>query len=282
MKRVAIIGVGLMGGSLGMALRKVKKNSQRKYDIFGIGRNIKSLQLAKTKGAIDGFSSDIKDVAGADIVVICQPVDIVVNTYKQIAQYLSKKTIVTDIGSIKLNIENEINDIIKQNKEYPYFVGCHPMAGNEQNGIKFAKSNIYDDAYVIITNKNNKNVKTVSDMWKDIGCKVLFMSAKEHDEIVAFTSHLPHIIAFSFYNMFLTKQKKNKAVSKVVAGSFDSITRVAKSSIDIWLPIFLNNKKNLQTLTDEFCNQLKIFVKQIDNKKSLEKILNKSIKNEDK
>ncbi|MFA7074551.1 MAG: prephenate dehydrogenase/arogenate dehydrogenase family protein, partial [Endomicrobiaceae bacterium] len=116
MKKVVIIGVGLMGGSLGMALRKVKKNSTRKYEIFGIGRNVRSLQLAKSKGAVDGFSSEIKDVSGADIAVICQPVDMIADTYKKISKYLSKETVVTDIGSIKLNIETEINGIIRKNK----------------------------------------------------------------------------------------------------------------------------------------------------------------------
>lgn len=281
MKKVAIIGVGLMGGSLGMALRNIKKNSLRKYEILGIGRNIESLRLAKAKGAVDRYSSDIKDIAGSDIAVICLPVDMVAGAYKEAAKYLSKEAVVTDIGSVKFNIETKINEF-KKNKSYPDFVGCHPMAGTEQSGIKSAKKNLYDNARVIITGRNGKSTKAVAGMWKDVGCEIVYMTAKEHDEIVAFTSHLPHIIAFSFYNMFLTKHKKNGNVDKVKAGSFESITRVAKSSPDIWIPIFLNNKKNLITLTEEFCSLLKLFVKQIDNKKSLEKILRKSIKNENK
>ena len=283
MKTVAIIGVGLMGGSLGIALRHISKNGSKQYDVIGIGRNIKNLQLAKDKNAVDCYSTDISAVKCADIIFICSPVDTIVNIYNEVSKFVDKKTIVCDIGSIKFNVDNKIKQIRQKNKNCPAFVGCHPMCGMEQNGIEYASLDIYNNANVVITsNPKDKNTKVISKLWKDIGCKVVFMSAKEHDETVAFTSHLPHIIAFSFYKMFKEKKNKNKNIDSLVAGSFKSLTRVAKSSKQMWIPIFLNNKKNLKILSKELCRQIKNFADAFNNKEKLEEILNKSIRNENK
>ena len=283
MKTVAIIGVGLMGGSLGIALRHILNNGIRQYDVIGIGRNIKNLKLAKDKNAVDSYSTNIEVVKCADIVFICSPVDTIVNFYGEISKLVNKKVIVCDIGSIKFNVDKKIKQIQQKNKNTPAFVGCHPMCGIEQNGIEYASLDIYNNANVVITsNPKDKNTKIISKLWKDMGCKVVFMSAKEHDETVAFTSHLPHIIAFSFYKMFKEKKDKNKDIGSLVAGSFKSLTRVAKSSQQMWIPIFLNNKKNLKILSNELCKQIKNFVNTFNDKQKLEEILNKSIRNENK
>lgn len=277
MKTVAIIGVGLMGGSLGIALKQFTKKGQRQYEVVGIGRNLKTLKLAKDKKAVDSFSTNINMVSCADIVFICSPADTVVDIYLEVAKYVRKTTIVCDVSSIKFNICEQIKKIQKENKNYPCFVGCHPMAGIEQSGIKYASGDIYNNATVVITSDiHDKNVKIISRLWKDIGCKIKFMSAEEHDEIVAFTSHLPHIIAFSFYKMFKEKNSKNKNIKNLIAGSFESITRVAKSSPSMWTPIFLNNKDDLQKLSMRFCEQIKEFVNCFDDEKKLKDVLYES------
>ncbi len=279
MKTVAVIGVGLMGGSLGIALRHLLKNGSRQYEVIGIGRNIKNLKLAKDKNAVDCYSTDISATKCADIIFICSPVDTTVNIYKEIAKFADKKTVVCDIGSIKFNVDTKIKQLQQKNKEYPAFIGCHPMCGIEQNGIEYASLDIYNNANVVITaNPKDKNTKIISKLWKDVGCKVLFMSAKEHDETVAFTSHIPHIIAFSFYKMFREKRVKNKNIENLVAGSFKSLTRVAKPSPQMWIPIFLNNKNNLKNLSNELCKQIKDFVDTFGNEEKLKEILEKSIR----
>ena len=279
MKTVAVIGVGLMGGSLGIALRHILKNGSRQYDVVGIGRNIKNLKHAKDKNAVDCYSTDISAAKCADIIFICSPVDTTVDIYKEIAKFADKKTIVCDIGSIKFNVDNKIKQLQQKNKDYPAFIGCHPMCGIEQNGIEYASLDIYNNATVVITaNPKDKNTKIISKLWKDIGCKVLFMSAKEHDETVAFTSHIPHIIAFSFYKMFREKKDKNININNLIAGSFKSLTRVAKSSPQMWIPIFLNNKKNLKILSKQLCKQIKLFVDSFSDEKKLKEILDKSIR----
>ena len=277
MKTIAVIGVGLMGGSLGIALR------QKRYRVIGIGRNLKKLQSAKKAGAVDCYYDDIKYVANADIAVICLPVDKIVETYKKLAEVVSNKTIICDIGSVKNGIVKQIKKIREKNKNYPYFVGCHPMTGTEKSGITNALKNLYSGTNVIITDKKeNKKIYPVIKMWKDVGCNIVYISPEKHDELVAFTSHLPHIIAFSFYKVFKYKQKLNPVIKSVTAFSFESISRLAKSSSDIWLPIFDENKKNLKKFIKEFCNQTLLFSKTIDNKKNLKKLIDKSIKNDNK
>lgn len=273
---VSIIGVGLMGGSLGMALR------QKRYRVIGIGRNLKKLQIAKKTGAVDCFYTDIKYAANSDIIVICLPVDKIIETYKELIKFVSNKTVICDIGSTKNNIIKSIKQIIK-NKDYPYFVGCHPMTGTEKNGIINAVSELYTKKTVVITDKKeNKKIKQVVKMWKDVGCNIVYMSAQNHDEFVAFTSHLPHIIAFSFYRIFKDKLKNDSRIKSVTAGSFESITRVAKSSSDIWIPIIENNAKNLKKIIKEFCKQINLFSKNFENKNKLKKLIDKSVINDNK
>ncbi len=279
MQKVAILGVGLMGGSLGMALRNVMKNKERKYFVLGIGRDANNLKIAKKNGAVDDYSTDIGKIKDSDVVFICYPVDMIVETYKKVSKIVSQKAVITDIGSIKSAVEVKINDLRKKDRSMPLFVGCHPMAGTEKNGIAHAQKDLYKNANVIITNLKDKNI---SKIWQDIGCNIVYMTADEHDEFTAFTSHLPHIIAFNFYKMFKEKSLKDKRIRNITGGSFNSITRVAKSSPDMWLPIFQGNRKNLIKITDSFCRELKKFIKNLGNKKNLQKILEKSASDENK
>lgn len=278
MKKIAIIGVGLMGGSLGIALKN--GTNKKQYNIIGIGRNEKKLRKAKKLNAVDSFSVDISSVRDADIVFICSPVDTVTDIYKIVSKYVKKGAVVADIGSTKENIEKEINVLRKKNKNLPEFVGCHPMAGTEHSGIDYAKDDLYYDATTIITsNKNSKGTKIVAEVWKDVGCKVVYMSAKQHDKYAAFTSHLPHIIAFVYYKIFKEKSAKNKDINNLIAGSFKSITRVAKSSPEMWMPIFLNNKNNLKELSKQLCKEIKLFTDTFNDTKKLKNFLAKG-KNE--
>lgn len=274
---IVIIGVGLMGGSLGMALR------QHKYKVIGIGRNLKKLQIAKKTGAVDCFYTDIKYATNADIIVICLPVDKIVETYKKLAEIVSSNAVICDIGSVKYNITKKINKIIKANKNYPHFVGCHPMAGTEKSGIINASPDLYFKKTVVITDKkeNKKNLPVVK-MWKNVGCNIVYIQPKRHDELVAFTSHLPHIIAFSFYKAFKEKFKKYPEIKSVTAGSFESLTRVAKSSSEIWLPIVKENKQNLKKLISEYSKQINLFSESFGNEKKLKILIDKSIRNDTK
>ena len=272
MKKIAVIGVGLMGGSLGLALKRLNGKNKKQYEILGIGRNGKKLLRAKKLGAVDSFSVDISSVNDADIIFICTPVDTVVDVYKTVAKYVKKGAVVADVGSIKENIEVKIKALRKRNKNLPEFVGCHPMAGTEHSGVDFADENLYESAVTVITSdKNAKSAKTVAKIWKDAGCKIVYMDAKKHDKYVAFTSHLPHIIAFVYYKIFKEKSLKDKNIKNLAAGSFKSITRVAKSSPEMWLPIFLNNKNNLKNLSQQLCKGIKLFADSFNDTKKLKK-----------
>ena len=119
-------------------------------------------------------------------------------------------------------------------------------------------------------------------MWKNVGCNIVYTQPKRHDELVAFTSHLPHIIAFSFYKAFKEKLKKYPEIKSVTAGSFESLTRVAKSSSEIWLPIVKENKQNLKKLIAEYSKQINLFSESFGNEKKLKILIDKSIRNDTK
>jgi len=277
--RIGIIGLGQMGGSLGLAL---KKNAGSKYYIIGIARRQETLKTAHKIGAVDKVSLSLQDVKGCDIVVICTPVDTIVSIYKQLSKIVGEDTIITDAGSVKEQIEQQLRITnYELRKERLSFVAAHPMAGNEKNGILSASAEMFKAANVVITGslkKSLKNEKFVAKMWKDTGANIINMSAKKHDELVALTSHLTHCIAFSFNKVYKDVKKKSPEVDKITAGSFKSMVRVASSGADMWAPIFAANSKNIIKHMDAFIKEFNIFKKVLKNKDKVKKEILKTQK----
>jgi prephenate dehydrogenase len=268
MLKVSIIGLGQIGGSLGLALKS--KALKGCYYITGIARKKETLKNALKIGAIDESSLNLEAVKDSNIVVICTPVDAVVPIYEKLIKIIKNSAVVTDVGSVKFPIENEIKNI---DSKVP-FVGSHPMAGKEKNGLISATVDMFKDAKVVITSRNSKSEKAVTKMWKDVGSVVVKMSAKKHDELVAFTSHLPHVIAFALNKTYKNIKKKNPQIDELTAGSFKSITRVAVSSADMWAPIFSSNSKDINKYLDKFIEELNVFKRNLnDNGKIKKEIL---------
>ncbi|MCL2390885.1 MAG: prephenate dehydrogenase/arogenate dehydrogenase family protein [Endomicrobia bacterium] len=267
MINVAIIGLGQMGGSLGLALKS--KSAGNKYYIIGIARKQETLKTALKIGAVDKVSLSLQDAKDCDIVVICTPVDTIVPIYKQLSKIVEKDTIITDTGSVKEEIEKQIKySLLTTHCSLP-FVAVHPMAGKEKSGILSADAEMFKNANVIITGsfkKSEKNEKLVAKMWKDAGANIINMPAKKHDELVALTSHLTHCVAFSFNKIYKDVKKKNPEVDKITAGSFKSMVRVAASSADMWAPIFAANNKNIIKHLDAFIKELNVFKKILKSK----------------
>ncbi len=259
MKKVSIIGMGQMGGSIGQAL----KSFGSKYYIIGIGRNKNTLKAALKIGAADEVSLNISAVKGSDIVVICTPVNSIASIYKELTRIVDKKTIITDVGSVKEPIEKIIKSHYKKGTKPP-FVAAHPMAGRERNGIASADPKMFENAYVIITGsipKSLKNESIIAKMWEDIGAKTVKIPAKKHDELAAFTSHFPHIVAFVMNKIYKNIKKRNKEIDYLTAGSFKSMTRVSVSSADMWAPILSMNNKNVEKFLKIFIKELQVFQK---------------------
>jgi prephenate dehydrogenase len=271
MKKIAIVGVGLIGGSLGMALKdksKIKnqklkiKNPGPRYRIIGVGRHIEKLKLAKKLGAVDEYTTDFTEGAkNADIVVIGVPVDKIAPITKRILKHLKPDTVLTDVGSVKKSIVTELQKVFQSSnlKSSIVFVGGHPLAGSEKSGVKYACGDIFKNATVVLTPSRKtsvKAIKTIYDVWRDTGAKVLTMSPEQHDKLVAMTSHLPHIISAGLVSTVAELYGKDARVRNLIAGSFRDMTRITDSDPSIWASILQLNRKEILNSLGKFQQSL--------------------------
>lgn len=270
MKKVCIIGLGLIGASLGKSL----KTCPNKYHISGIVRNKNTAKEVLKAGAADAVYLDYRKISDSDIVVIALPIDKTAQIYKEIAPFLKSGAIVSDTGSIKGAVEKEIASFIKTNKSAPDFVGAHPMTGKEKNGLFYSEADLFKGANTVITGsikKLSENEAKIAQMWRDTGAAIIKMPSKKHDELVSFTSHLPHLIAFALNKIYKDKKKKAPAIESIAAGSFYSAIRVASSSADMWAPIFVSNSVNTKKNLQNFIRHLNLFAASFKDKEKIKK-----------
>jgi prephenate dehydrogenase len=247
---VAIIGIGLIGGSLGQALRKSKR-----YRVLGIARRPATLLEAKRVGAIDAGTTNLADVYPADIVVLCTPVDAIIPLIEKIRPYLKPHVIVTDVGSVKERFYLKIRGV--------RYVGGHPLAGSHRTGVLAARPDLFKGATCVLVPQAPAASKTIKIMWETAGARVLFLSAKEHDAVVALTSHLPHLLAHALVHS-AAKRPNQRVIKTLMAGSFRDMTRVASSDPEQWVQIFQANLKNLRQAVNLFQKELKHLSTELD------------------
>ena len=225
---ITIIGLGVLGGSLGLA---IKQNNSRAI-VTGVGREVR-IDAALRRGAIDYGSVSIPAaVHDADIVFICTPVYTILSLLPEIAKSIKSGAIVTDVGSTKLEITTAAKKIFRTKG---IFVGGHPMAGSEGKGIDFADPLMFQNAtYVLcVESGQQRKVDLLADLLHSIGARVLFLSAKEHDAVAAAISHLPQLVAVAMMNLAGKKNKSNPAFLQLAAGGFRDITRIASSPYEM-------------------------------------------------
>ncbi len=265
--KVVIIGTGLIGGSLGLDLRKRHLAAQ----VIGLSRRKGNANLAKKNGAIDSVALSLDVVKDADLVILAAPVDAIVDLAAKIANNLKKDCIVIDVGSSKEKIVSKLDALI------PNFIGCHPLAGSEKRGAANLKAGIFRGSICVITptpKTAKKTLKKIKLLWQKLGAAVVILSAKKHDQILAFSSHLPHAVAFSLIgsipDQFLS----------LSSGGLKDTTRIAASDANLWSQIFLSNRGNLLAAFSSFqikLDALKLVLKN-KNKKLLTKILESAAK----
>ena len=271
MLNVSIIGLGQIGGSLGLALKS--KSLKGRYHVTGIERKKNTLDIALKIRAIDNASLSLKSARNADIVIVCTYVDTIVPIYKELVKIVKQNAIITDTGSVKYQIEKEIIAFAK-NSNHVSFIGSHPIAGKEKNGILSANAKMFKGAKVVITTLSEKLERKealVARMWKDIGADVVAMAAEKHDEFVALTSHIPHVIAFLLNKIYQKINRKNPQIGMLTAGSFKDMTRVVESSADMWSPIFATNSKNIEKYLAELIKEIIVFKKNLRDKQKIKK-----------
>lgn len=250
---LAIIGVGLIGGSFALALRA----SGMAKHISGYGRNEANLKKALQLGVIDHYSLDIKEVVkDADLIFIAVPVGHFESILKKIKDVIKQDVIITDGGSTKCNVIKAAEAVFN---ELPVnFVPGHPIAGTENSGVEASFSALYQDHRVILTPMPYTSphaIEVVSELWKSAGAQVVIMDAEHHDQVLAATSHLPHLLAFSLVNTLTTLDEKQEIFDNA-AGGFRDFTRIASSDPAMWQDICLANKEALLEHLDHFTDDL--------------------------
>ncbi|SHO81061.1 Prephenate and/or arogenate dehydrogenase (unknown specificity) [hydrothermal vent metagenome] len=246
--KIGIIGLGLMGGSLGLAL----KSLDRDYHIIGLDHNQSHLDEALKLKLVDEIVDDIKDIEKCNIIFLAIPVDAIIATTNNL-QNISKDTTIIDLGSTKYKISNSIPPKIREN-----FVTAHPMAGTENFGPSSAFIGLYEDKTVVLCDLEKSGEKQriiAKDIFHSIGMNIVYMDSKEHDIHTAYISHMPHALSYALANSVLN-QEDPKNILALAGGGFRDMSRIAKSSANMWEDIFRQNRDNLIDALTHVSNEL--------------------------
>jgi len=273
--KICIYGVGLIGGSLALAYKKANPG----VEIVGTGRNKNTLQHAKTLGVIDSFSTDLSQaLAGVELIVFAVPVGSIESAFKSVKPHLTESMVLTDVGSTKGSVVVCANKVL--NPFAGNFVPGHPIAGTEKSGAAAAFAALFQQRRVILTPTDNTDfnaIKRVAALWQACGAEVVEMSVAHHDEVLAATSHLPHMLAFSLVDT-LSKLNDKQEIFKYAAGGFRDFTRIASSSPEMWQDVCLANASALVEVIGKFQADLSILTKAIESgdKQTISNIFNRA------
>lgn len=259
---VAIIGVGLIGGSFGMALRKRSLAG----NVIGIGRSPERLQRAVELGAVDCWSTDLETgVREADLIYVSTPVGLEVDFIRQIVPFARDGAIITDAGSTKSVICRGADALMRDGLS---FVGAHPMAGSEAAGVEAANPDLFVNAAYILTPTERTDAEALSAVRRvaeSIGSRVYLLDPETHDRCVAVISHLPHLMAAALVQLAKDRSERDSQIFDLIAGSFRDMTRVAGSSPVLWKDICLSNADALRDAVNEFGSILQQALRAIES-----------------
>ena len=240
--KVGIIGLGLIGGSLGLDLRSLE------YEVLGVSRRQATCDLAVAKGVVDQASINLDLMSEANIIFICTPIGAIIPTIEQLLPYLNPETILTDVGSVKTSLVAKIEPL------WHNFVGGHPMAGTAESGIEAAQKNLFCDAPYVITPTEKTPlgaIKKVEEIARSLGSKIYFCSPSEHDRAVAWISHLPLMVSANLITSCMGETDKSvlDLAQKLASSGFRDTSRVGGGNPELGLMIAKNNRQELlQTL----------------------------------
>jgi prephenate dehydrogenase len=256
-KRISIIGVGLLGGSIGMDIKKKGIS----YEVVGIVRRQEQIAECIKAGAIDKGSIDnIEGTKDADMIIFATPVSAMPKIAKEIKCNIKPDTIVIDVASVKGKLVRQMEDILGTN-----YVGTHPMAGSEKKGVSAAKTGLFYKSKCIITpteKTSQKFLKEVKEFWALLRANTVILSPQEHDKIIALVSHLPHLMASSLVNIMAS----DPIAPSCIGPGFKDSTRIAASPPLLWQEICEWNREEILTVIDKFQNELSLFKSLIDKK----------------
>ncbi len=248
---LTIVGVGLIGGSIGLAAKATGAAKQ----VVGVGRDERNLARAEAIGAIDRSTTDLATgVADADLVIICTPVDRVARDVLAASEAAPPRTVITDAGSTKGNIVRELAGKLAADRAT--FIGSHPLAGSEKKGAAHGRADLFENRLVIVTPTPETDLEAagvVELFWQKLGARVIRMDPFEHDEALALTSHLPHAAASGLAGVTPV------GILSLTAGGFRDATRIAAGDPELWAAIFEANRDAVLGATDQFLQRMTEF-----------------------
>ncbi len=257
--KIGIVGLGLMGGSLSLALKQTSQD----YYFIGLDHNQQHTQEALSLGLVDEIVDSLEALTSCDVIFLSIPVDGIIAIAQQF-HTLPEDTTIIDLGSTKEKISQSIPAAIRHN-----FVTAHPMTGTEKFGPKAAIEGLYQDKVVVLCDleKSGKHqAKTAKQIFGDIGMHIVCMDAKEHDRHAAFISHMPHALSYALANAVM-QQEAHESIVALAGGGFKDMSRIAKSNPAMWEDIFRQNKDNLLEAIHTFQAELKKCEKMVANEK---------------
>lgn len=253
-EKVTIVGVGLISGSLALAL----KDKSLAKKIIGVSRTKASLDKASKLGIIDEAMPLEQAIKQSDFIYVAIPVDVTIPVMGQIMDIVTGNQIVADAGSTKYALCESLSGHPMRNR----FVATHPMWGTEYSGPESAVRGAFEGRACVICEKEKSDVKAlnaVENLYRTLGMHIIYMNAENHDTHAAYVSHISHITSFALANTVLEKEKEENAIFELAGGGFESTVRLAKSNPSMWAPIFMQNRENVLDVLNEHISQLRKF-----------------------
>lgn len=252
--KVIIVGLGLIGGSISIDLRSAGFATE----IIGVDNNPEHVAQAKSRGLCDEILPLKQALKNADLVILAIPVDAVMKLLPQVLNQVGPKTTVTDMGSTKAAL---VKAIVKH-KNRKQYVASHPMAGTEFSGPLAAVKGLFQNRTTVICDaeaSNARDLRKIDGMYDALGMRKVYMSSAEHDLHAAYISHLSHISSFALANTVLDKERDVGTIFNLAGGGFESTVRLAKSSPEMWNPIFAQNREHILNALDLYMEHLSVF-----------------------
>jgi prephenate dehydrogenase len=252
--KVAVLGMGLIGGSAAIDLKARGFASE----VIGVGRSAANIAKALELGLADRMTDKDSAISEADVVVLAVPVNILVDELKYVMDRIRPDAVVTDMGSTKFRMVEAVQQHVNRGR----YVAAHPMAGTENSGPTAAFSGLFDGKVSIICDKESSDadaVEVVERLYRTLGMRILYMDARSHDLHAAYVSHVSHITSFVLGSTVLEKEKSEKAILAMAGGGFESTVRLAKSSPEMWTQIFEQNAENIGEVLDTYISKMTEF-----------------------
>ena len=263
--KITIVGVGLIGGSFAKGIKQAGLVDQ----VIGYGKTQTHLQLGVELGVIDGYTANMQEaVKESDLILLAVPLGAMRSVLKKMQPFLKPTAILTDVGSAKMSVIEAVESVFGCIP--PHFVAGHPIAGKEKSGVLAATAELFVDHRVILTptkETDSQALKTVETLWATLGACVTTMAPSQHDEVLAATSHLPHLLAFSLVDM-LNEHHELGNVFQYTAGGFRDFTRIASSDAVMWRDISVSNSKAIAKWLKNYQQALSELIVKVENQDS--------------